>query len=132
MLRKSKATHDIMDGVPLSVVESRGSWTKGSRAIHECYIAVHDEDKKNAYKKKYGIPYENGNKNNEQLELKRCDRCQSILENSSKFCSRCGFCTDKTMRELKKQVNEATTSLVDKDMLSDMIKKIVLEEMKSK
>ncbi len=130
MLRKSKATHDIMDGVPLSVIESRGSWSKGSRALHQCYISIQDEDKKNAYRKKYGMPSLNGHKD-EPVELQRCDRCHAILESNSKFCANCGFCIDKMMREMSKRANEEVATLVDEKMLSEMVKKIVTEALQN-
>lgn len=124
MIRKSKATHDIADGVPIPYIEARGSWTKGSKVLHKCYILATQKDKKNAYKRKYNLPY---NGIVETKELKKCDRCNAILDNGSKFCANCGFVVDKTLRNKAAEINKDITGLIDKDMLSEMIKKIVRE-----
>lgn len=130
MIRKSKASHDIMDGVPLSYVESRGSWVKGSTAIQQCYISVSKKDKDEAYRKKYGMQTKESI--DSRVELKRCSRCQAIIENNSKFCARCGMPMNmKVVAEIK-DIDKETTGLVDKNMLSEMIKKIVLAEMNKK
>lgn len=127
MLRKSKATHDIADGVPLTYVESRGSWSKGSRALQECYLSVQQQDKDNAYRKKYGMASNNGDA--DKTTLKSCERCHANLGESIKFCHNCGFPTDKSIMVKMQEINKATTEMVDNDMLSKMIKKIVRAEM---
>ncbi|MBI2971027.1 MAG: tyrosine-type recombinase/integrase [Candidatus Aenigmarchaeota archaeon] len=127
MIRKSKATHDMADGIPITFIESRGSWTKGSRALQNCYLSVIQKDKDNAYKKKYGIPVNNGHEI--PMELKTCTRCHVYLENAAKFCHTCGFPTDRSIMAKMQEISKATAELVDKDMLSEMIKKIVMAEL---
>ncbi|MBI4162956.1 MAG: tyrosine-type recombinase/integrase [Candidatus Aenigmarchaeota archaeon] len=129
MLRKSKATHDIADGVPLTYVESRGSWSKGSRALQECYLSVQQQDKNNAYRKKYGMPSSNGDV--DKTLLKSCERCHVNLSENIKFCHNCGFPTDKSIMAKMQEINKATTELVDNNMLSEMIKKIVIAELEN-
>lgn len=124
MLRKSKATHDLADGVPLTYIESRGSWSKGSKALHDCYLAVQQKDKDNAYRKKYGM---SSNGHSEAIELKRCSRCESVI-NGDKFCPRCGLPVDmKTASEVDKL---DVAKLIDKDLLSELVKRQVLQEMR--
>ncbi|MCX6818513.1 MAG: tyrosine-type recombinase/integrase [Candidatus Aenigmarchaeota archaeon] len=130
MLRKSKATHDMADGVPIPYIEARGSWTKGSKALHDCYLLIQDEDKRNAYKKKYKMKVTNGETNN--IELKMCMRCDSTIENGAKFCPRCGMPADKKVLAEQKEIRAKVESLIDADMLSEMVKKVVLEELKRK
>ncbi len=127
MLRKSKATHDLADGVPVSYIESRGSWSKGSKALQDCYLAIMKNDKDNAYQKKYNIVNNNHTPTN---DIQACERCHVYLERGAKFCHTCGFPVDKTLIAKAEELNKAAAELVDKDMLSDMIKKIVLAELK--
>ena len=56
-MRKSKATHDLADGVPY--IENRGSWAKGSKALRDVYLFVSQQDKDNAYRRKYNMATKN-------------------------------------------------------------------------
>lgn len=114
MLRKSKATHDLADGVQVSYIESRGSWTKGSKALRECYIAIEEDDKNNAYKQKYGM--KTGQKETTK-PMKKCLRCMSLVHEDSEFCSRCG------------QPTSAKTVSLMGDMLDELIKKRIEEQL---
>ncbi|MCX6818512.1 MAG: tyrosine-type recombinase/integrase [Candidatus Aenigmarchaeota archaeon] len=127
MLRKSKATHDMANGVPIPFIESRGSWIKGSRALQDCYIAVMQKDKDNAYKKRYQMKVNNETANG--IELKRCSRCNAIMKHDLRFCSGCGMPVDMKTWIEKKEIETKTASLIDPVMLSEMVKKVVLEEM---
>jgi|SRR3989338_1199736 len=124
--RKSKATHDLADGVPITYIESRGSWSKGSKALQDCYLSIQQKDKDNAYKKKYGMPVNNDQ--NEAKELKRCSRCETFMDQDAKFCARCGMPKDmKTALEVQ-SLETKLPELVDKNMLSELVKKIILEQ----
>jgi len=125
MLRKTKATHDMEDNVPIPFIESRGSWSKGSEALQKCYISIHNKNKDNAYKKKYNMKLSETKA--QQNTLTECKRCAAKLEEGTKFCFRCGFPTDKSTIQKIQQANQQVTSLIDKDMLSEMVKKIVME-----
>jgi hypothetical protein len=129
MIRKSKATHDLADGVPITYIEARGSWIKGSRSLHDCYFAVMQKDKDNAYRKKYGIAKQ---EKKETKELKKCTRCSFTMPAEDRFCARCGMPSDmKTAIEMK-NVESKLPSLIDKDMLSELVKKLVVEELANK
>ncbi|MFA4820326.1 MAG: tyrosine-type recombinase/integrase [Candidatus Aenigmatarchaeota archaeon] len=126
--RKSKATHDLADGVPITYIESRGSWSKGSKALQDCYLSIQQIDKENAYRKKYNMTVNNGH--NEVKELKRCNRCESITETDARFCVRCGLPTDmKVVTELN-NIEKKLPQLIDTEMLSELVKRVVMEEMK--
>ena len=128
--RKSKATHDLADGVPITYIESRGSWSKGSRALQDCYLLVQHKDKDNAYRKKYGMAVSNGTL--QTTELKECVRCLAKVDSLSKFCSRCGMPLDKkTFIESKEMEGKLITSITP-DMLSELVKRIVLQELVNK
>lgn len=125
MFRKSKATHDLAAGVPITYIESRGSWSKGSRALQDCYLAVIQKDKDNAYRRRYGMQANNGTQ--ARRELRRCNRCQSVIDDESRYCPRCGFPIDGTAASAQNQLDLA--SLVDADLLSEMVKRYVLQEL---
>ncbi|MCX6819615.1 MAG: tyrosine-type recombinase/integrase [Candidatus Aenigmarchaeota archaeon] len=128
--RKSKATHDLADGVPITYIEARGSWRKGSRALQDCYLSVQQQDKDNAYKKKYNMKTASSATN--QIELKRCKRCESVMEHDAKFCPRCGMPSDEKVLAEQQEISKKVNSLIDADMLSEMVKKVVLDELKRK
>jgi len=129
MFRKSKATHDMTDGVPIPYIESRGSWSKGSKALQECYLSISNQDKNKVYREKYNLA---PNVKVEKTEMSRCHRCQFLIEAGAKFCARCGFPTDlKTAIEAKK-IEKQATALIDEKMLSGLIKKYVIQELKGR
>ena len=125
MLRKSKATHDLADGVPITYIESRGSWAKGSKALRDCYLSVIQKDKDQAYRKKYDME---STSQTQKTSLRRCSRCDSVVEFDAKFCVRCGMPVDlKVALEIRKL---DLGKLVDSEVLSDMVKRHVSEEAK--
>jgi len=128
MLRKSKATHDMADGVPITIIKSRGSWVKGSQALQQCYLSVQEKDKDNAYRKKYGMAVNNGHE--EASPLSSCARCHATLEAKDNLCGTCGFPTSKAFAAKMQEIDKSTADMVDVNMLSEMIKKIVMESLK--
>ena len=128
MFRRSKATHDMADGVPVNFIEARGSWSKGSRALQQCYISVQQRDKDNAYRKKYGVATAGAQER--PTELTRCRRCECVMQASEKYCPRCGMPTSAKCLIDRDRVAKWTADLVDREMLSAMIKRIVREELK--
>lgn len=130
MIRKSKATHDMLDGVPIPMIESRGSWVKGSSALHDCYLAVHQQDKNNAYRKKYNIPIETDENN--KTELRICPRCQFTMNEDCKFCSRCGMPANLKIANEMQETQKTTPDPLDIKNLTDIVKRIILTEMSQK
>lgn len=127
MIRKSKATHDLADGVPITYIESRGSWTKGSQALQNCYISILQKDKDNAYKKKYSMAIV---EKESRTDLTKCKRCESIMDHDAKFCPRCGLPSNMKVLAEMKDIDRKLVEVMDKDTLSELVKKLVLEEMK--
>jgi len=121
MFRKSKATHDYVRGVPIEYIELRGSWTKGSEALRQCYLALNKEHKDNAYRQIYGLIKQEAK--DDATKLKSCNRCHISMKINDIFCSRCGHAIDSKAYTERKQ-NEETISK-DKDLLSDIVKKII-------
>ena len=128
--RKSKATHDLADGVPVAYIEARGSWSKGSQSLRDCYLSIMQKDKDNAYRKKYQMPVNNGHA--VPTELKRCTRCEAIMESDTKFCARCGMPANVKAAIEMKELDQKIAGLIDKDMLSEIVKKFVMEELAKK
>ena len=130
MIRKSKATHDMADGVPITYIESRGSWSKGSQALQNCYLSVQKNDKDNAYRKKYNLVKE---EKKETTRLVSCRRCNMAMKTDDRFCVKCGLPADSKafaeMQEAKKKINLET--LIDKDMLDELVKKAVMQMLKN-
>jgi len=126
MLRRSKASHDLVDGVGISYIESRGSWSKGSKALLECYISIQQKDKDNAYRKKYNLPISE----HEAPEIRTCSRCFSILDNLQ-FCGRCGTPSSAKAASMQKFANEAAPSVITKKQLSQMVEQYVSQALTS-
>lgn len=124
-IRKSKATHDLFDGVPVTYIESRGSWSKGSTALQQCYLSVQRKDKDSAYRKKYRMA--TSGPAQKSTELKQCKRCSSPMETDARFCMRCGLPVDsKAVVEIKDIKQE------NLELLSELVKKKILEELEKR
>lgn len=128
MIRRSKATHDMLDGVPMPYIESRGSWSKGSRALQKCYLSVVKKDKNAAYKKKYNMLPDI---DDSPTEMKQCKRCHAPVENNARFCGRCGFSADMKTAVTQQFINENISALISKEQLSELVKQFIVQSIEN-
>jgi integrase/ribosomal protein L40E len=129
MLRKSKATHDSDDGVPIQHIEKRGSWSKGSMALRQCYLSAQQKQKDDAYSRKYGLPTDEDEK--QKTELKTCLRCSTPLGGRASFCTRCGHPVSMKVAVMQQFVNEAVPEAISKSQLSELVKQYITQALEN-
>jgi phage FluMu protein Com len=95
------------------------------------YVHLSGRDVDNALLKVHGIkkPEE---KEESQLNPKKCPRCQEINQFTNKFCNRCGMILDETLRnrKIQKDLERKQADQILNEMLEDQnIKEMFIRKM---
>jgi integrase/recombinase XerD len=113
LLRHSRTTHLLLEGVPAPIVQQMGGW-KDIQQLSQRYGHVTSEDARTFLLKQRGI-IENGKERDKALDVKVCPRCNKQNFASTKYCDGCWLALDIKVaindrdaeREIKKLFNFA-------------------------
>ena len=125
-LRHARASHLASTLTHAELCQFFG-WTMAS-AMPNVYIHINGETIERKLLEDYGIVDDEA-KVEEKLKMLPCPRCTFANLPNGSLCSNCGLPLNDESAMRAEKIQKETTNLVDKNMLSEMIKKIVLEEM---
>ncbi len=128
-LRHARASHLASTLTHAELCQFFG-WTMASN-MPNIYIHINGESIERKLLEDYGI-LEEDKKQEEQLKMLSCSRCSFDNLPNGSLCSNCGLPLNDEVAMRIEKIQKETVELIDKNMLSEMIKKIVMEEMNKK
>lgn len=138
--RHSRATY-LANHLTEAQMKEFFGWVQASD-MASIYVHLSGRDVDNAVLKMHGIK-NNNEKQESELKPKNCPRCQQINPFSNKFCSKCGFIFDESMRNQKikqdlerKHANQVLDKMLEdaefKEMFMKKAKNLLSEKEKNR
>ena len=87
LLRHSRTTNLLIDGVPAPIVQQLGGWAD-IQQLSQRYGHVNSEDARMFFLKQRGL-IEGGKSRDSSLDVKICPRCNGKNESTNDYCNKC-------------------------------------------
>jgi len=131
MFRHTRATH-LANHFTEAQMNHYFGWVQGSK-MSSIYVHLSGRDIDKAVLKLHGIQEEKDVKS-EELELKKCCRCEKDNPSTGKFCLRCGLILDDTtaieFEDKKKEMDNTMTSLMNSLLKDPKIRTIIMDRLR--